>query len=120
MLDALSVQQERGRAALACPESRERQGIFAGYLDAAAFSPQEKGSDLYKSVVISATLYIAANLHDTLALGNLAEQSWVYGDLVEAELVREELELTLEHEGIQGDALEVLNRIASLEYLEEG
>lgn len=118
LLDTLSVQQEEAAAALTRADNVDSQWIFANYLDTAVMFPQEKRSKLYRSTVLAVSTFIETHLHDTPAISNLAEQSWVYGELVEAELKKDELELTLDHEAISFEAVEVLARVASLPYRE--
>jgi hypothetical protein len=113
MLDTLSVQQEEAQAALAKATSLNSQWSFAAYLDTAALFPEEARTALYKSVVTAAAAFIEMNLHDTPELEELAEQSWAYGDLVNAELERDELELTLDYEAIPVEAVEVISRAAA-------
>jgi hypothetical protein len=119
LMDTLSVQQEGATAALPYASSSANQWILASYLDSAAFFPQEKRSVLYQQVVKAVTLFIELNIHIVPAIGDLAEQSWVYGELVEAELQKEELELTLDYEAIPFAAVEVLARVSALEYSTE-
>lgn len=113
MLDTLSVQQEEAQAALAHPHSMSSQWFFAAYLDTAALFPEEARTALYRAVVGAAESFIEMHLHDTPELGDLAEQSWSYGDLVNAELARDELELTLDYEAIPFEAVEVISRAAA-------
>lgn len=113
MLDTLSVQQEEAQAALANANSLRSQGLFAAYLDTAALFPTESLTALHRSVLAAATAFIEIHLHDTPELGELAERSWVYGDLLNAELERDELELTLDYEAIPVEAVEVITRAAA-------
>jgi hypothetical protein len=39
--------------------------------------------------------------------------SWAYAELIEAELAREEVELTLDAEALPFEAVEVLSRVAA-------
>lgn len=112
MLDTLSVQQEAAQVALAKANTLRSQWHFAAYLDTAAFFPDEARTALYRSVVAAATAFIEMHMHDTPELGDLAEQSWAYGDLLNAELEREELELTMDYNAIPVEAVEVLSRAA--------
>lgn len=118
LLDTLSVQQEEATAALTRADDIDSQWTFANYLDTAVMFPQEKRSKLYRSIVLAVSNFIEARLHDTPAVADLAQQSWVYGELVEAELQKDELELTLDHEAIPFEAVEVLTRVAALSYCE--
>jgi hypothetical protein len=119
LMDTLSVQQEEAEAALQSAQTLDSQWVFAGYLDSAAFFPKEKRSTLYKNVVNAVTTFIEVNMYDNPAIAELAEQSWAYGELLEAELQKDELELTLDHEAIPFEAVEVLTRVATLEYSAE-
>lgn len=112
LLDTLSVQQEEARAALAESNTLDSQWCFAAYLDTAAFFPEEGRSALYRSVLAAAATFIEMHLHDTPELGDLAEKSWVYGDLLNAELERDELELTMDYEAIPMETVEVIARAA--------
>jgi hypothetical protein len=115
---AATTPLERIRArtvkALDFPEALSSQWAFAEYLDAAVFSPAELQSVLYKSVIRAASTFIGANLHSTPELACLGEQSWAYGDLIEAELDREAIEITLDFEAIPLETVEVLSRVAAL------
>jgi hypothetical protein len=119
LLDTLSVQQEEANAALAAADSMNSQWVLASYLDTAAFFPQEMRSLLYQNVVNAVTSFIETHMYDNPAIADLAEQSWMYGELLEAELQKDELELTLDHEAIPVEAVEVLSRVAALEYSKE-
>lgn len=116
LLDTLSFQQEEAVTALTRAGSLDSQWIFANYLDTAVMFPQEVRSKLYSAVVLEASRFIETHMHDTPAIADLAQQSWVYGELFEAELQKDEMELCLDHDAIQVDAVEVLTRVAALSY----
>jgi len=118
LLDILSVQQEAATSALAAATQLESQCVFAEYLDSAALFPDECASQLHHAVVQAVTAFIERHLYDNPAVTALAERSWVYGEFVEAELQRDELELTLDHEAIPVQAVEILSRVAALEHSE--
>lgn len=116
LLDTLSFQQEEATTALTLAGSLDSQWIFANYLDTAVMFPQEVRSKLYSAVVLEVSRFIETHMHDTPAVADLAQQSWVYGELFEAELQKDEMELCLDHDAIQIDAVEVLTRVAALSY----
>lgn len=104
--------------ALASPAALSSQWAFAEYLDAAVFSHVELQSVLYQSVMRATSTFIEANLHSTRELADLGERSWAYRELIDAELDREAVEITLDFEAIPVEAVEVLSRVAALGHCE--
>lgn len=86
---------------------------FGEYLDTAAQIESEKNTDLYKQVIAATTQFLESNAQTDWVL-DIAADSWAINELLEAELARDELELTL-----SASAVPVSTRLA-LESLYEG